>query len=92
MNPVREIDFGIQDTGGGAEDVIAISAPPAAADMFAGYGDMLTVSDLAAILGVHKKTVQHQCARGDLPAVMIGRRWYVAKARLAELMMTGQNR
>ena len=59
--------------------------------MLGGYPDMLGVNDLAEILGVSVKTVQHQCARGDLPAVKIGRRWYVARLRLVNLLMSGDS-
>lgn len=56
---------------------------------FEGYGDMFTVEDLAAIFHVSRKTVQKQCRRGDLPAISIGRRWYVPKAHLVEFLMSG---
>ena len=57
---------------------------------FDGYGDMLTVDDLSVILHVSRKTVQNQCRRGDLPAIPIGRRWYVPKAHLVEFLTTGR--
>ncbi len=87
MAAVREIAFTDVD----ALDVLADDMPDAdAAGMFEGYGDMLGVDDLSAILHLAKKTVQRQCARGDLPAVKIGRHWYVAKLRLARLMLEGE--
>lgn len=57
---------------------------------FDGFGDLLTVDDVAAILHVSRKTVQTLCKRGDLPAIKIGRRWYVPKIRLVEYLLTGQ--
>lgn len=87
MAAVREIAFPEAD----ALDEFADDLPEVdASGMFEGYGDMLGVDDLSAILHLAKKTVQRQCARGDLPAVKIGRHWYVAKLRLARLMLEGE--
>lgn len=65
--------------------------PPASGTLvgwFEGYGDLLTVDDLAEILHVSRKSAQTRCNRGDLPAVLIGRRWYVPKARLVEFLLS----
>lgn len=82
MQAVKEIVF---------EDVRACAgdapAPVPGGEWFAGYGDVLTVEDLAQILRLSVKTVQRQCKRGDLPAVSIGRRWYVPKARLVAFLL-----
>ena len=47
--------------------------------------DMLTVEQLAGMLGLSQNTVRNLCRSGELPAVHIGRRWYVPRARLDEL-------
>lgn len=85
MGVVQEIVFDTLTPGEDrfSEDIDGFSLDA----MFAGFSDMLDVKDLAAILRVSVKTVQRQCARGDLPAVKIGRHWYVAKIRLARLLL-----
>lgn len=51
-----------------------------------GAPDLLTVAQMADALGVSQNTVRSLCRAGELPAVHIGRRWYVHRARLDELM------
>lgn len=87
MSKVTEIVF--PDDANAPDDCEISAAPVSLSGWFEGYGDMLTVDDLAAILHISRKTVQHQCKRGDLPAVSIGRRWYVPKTRLVEFLMSG---
>ena len=87
MGKVREIVFDAPETCADVE-----AAPPAPVNVdgwFDGYGDMLTVDDLAHILHVSRKTVQNRCRAGDLPAVAIGRRWYVPKSRLVAFIVSG---
>ncbi|MDR1184791.1 MAG: helix-turn-helix domain-containing protein [Coriobacteriales bacterium] len=43
---------------------------------------MLTVGDLSKLLRMPSSTVRALCARGELPAQHIGRRWYVPRAHL----------
>lgn len=50
------------------------------------YPDVLTVNDVAKILGMAKQTVRGLCSRHELPSIRIGRRWYVPKAHLIELL------
>lgn len=52
--------------------------------MFAGFPDLLTVQHMSWILGMCEKTVRKLCGDGTLPAVEIGERTYVPKARLIE--------
>jgi excisionase family DNA binding protein len=47
-----------------------------------GFPDMLTVTDLAKLLHMPESTARALCARGELPAQHIGRRWFVPKAHL----------
>lgn len=90
MSKVSEIVFPTEyDEENSSPDLE--SAPISTDGWFTGYGDMLTIEDLAAIFHVSRKTVQKQCKRGDLPAVSIGRRWYVPKARLVEFLMCSSN-
>jgi excisionase family DNA binding protein len=42
--------------------------------------EYLTVADLAEALQVHEDTVRAMLARGELPGVQLGRRWYVRRA------------
>lgn len=53
--------------------------PPLQREPFADYGDLLSVGDLCRITGQSDQTVRHLCATSKLPAVHIGRRWYVPK-------------
>lgn len=46
--------------------------------------DLLVSQDVADLLGATVATVHSMCKRGDLPAVKIGKRWYVPKAKLVE--------
>ena len=48
--------------------------------------DMLTVEQLAQMLGLSQNTVRSLCRSGELPAVHIGRRWYVPRAKLNEFV------
>ena len=52
---------------------------------FSGYPDLLGVPELVDILGQCAATVRSLCARQKLPAVRIGRRWYVPKAALVDM-------
>lgn len=48
--------------------------------------DLLTVEQMADILGLVQNTVRSLCRSGELPAVHIGRRWYVPRAKLNEFL------
>lgn len=52
---------------------------------------LLCVADIAKALGSSKQTVCRMMARGDIPAMKIGRRWYVSEARFNELLEVGSN-
>ena len=47
--------------------------------------EYLTVTDLAEALQVHDDTVRSMIARGELPGVQLGRRWYVRRAAFEAL-------
>lgn len=48
--------------------------------------DLIKTRDIAQVLGKDKVTVRRLCANGGLPAVKIGREWYVLKKKLLEMM------
>lgn len=48
--------------------------------------DLLTVEQMADILGLAQNTVRSLCRNGQIPAVHIGRRWYVPRAKLNEFL------
>jgi len=50
------------------------------------YSDALEVGDVAAILKCVPKTVLKILATGELPFIMIGRKYYIAKESLIEWM------
>ncbi len=52
---------------------------------------LLCVADIAKALGASEQTVCRMMARGDIPAVKIGRRWYVSEARFDEFLEVGSN-
>ena len=89
MSKIQEIVFPDEDERL-VNELPEPKTPVSVDGWFEGYGDMLTVDDLAVILHVSRKTVQNQCRRGDLPAVLIGRRWYVPKTHLVEFLTTGR--
>lgn len=47
--------------------------------------DLFTVEQMAEMLGLSTNTVRSLCRNGQVPAVHIGRRWYVPRAKLDEL-------
>ncbi len=60
--------------------------------LFEGYPEMMTVEQVAETSGIHPRQVRYQCSRGELPAVHIGRRWYVSKTKLAQMFETREGR
>lgn len=71
------------------------TAPPNAArqkELFDEYPDLLTPDHIAEITGQSPATIRAICARGDLPAVRIGKRWYVPKPDLLDHIKAGGSR
>ncbi len=60
---------------------------PPGYELFAGYPDLLSPAHLADITGQCEATMRAMCAKGDLPAVKVGKRWYVPKPAMVELVM-----
>ncbi len=51
--------------------------------LFEDYPDLLTPAHLSEITGQCEATIRSLCGRGKLPAVRIGKRWYVPKTAMA---------
>jgi len=49
-----------------------------------GYPDLLNVGHMIEVTGLSGQTIRSECAKGSIPAVRIGRRWFVPKALFAE--------
>lgn len=52
---------------------------------------LLTTNEVAGILKTSTQVIRRMIARGDIPAVQIGRRWYVPEARFNELIGVSAN-
>ena len=50
------------------------------------FPELLTVAHLSALTGLSEQTIRAECAKGALPALKIGRTWFVPKARFVELL------
>lgn len=48
--------------------------------------DLLTTEEVAAILRKSHQVVRRMFSSGELPAVRIGHRWYMPKARLLDIV------
>ncbi len=60
------------------------SRPQSASEMllFEDYPDLLTPAHLSEITGQCEATIRSLCGKGKLPAVRIGKRWYVPKTAM----------
>lgn len=67
-----------------AREGFRVVRPPARPEPFAGYADLLSVKDMCAATGLSAQTIRASCASGQLPAVKIGRAWFVPKSKLVE--------
>lgn len=52
--------------------------------LFDGLPDLLTAQDVCDLTGSSLSTVRRACAAGKLPAVRIGRRWFVPRTKFAD--------
>lgn len=78
----------------GAKVVYLSESPLSSADeyeLFSNYPDLLTPAHIAEITGQCESTVRAMCTRGVLPAVRIGKRWYVPKPSMVELVLGGRD-
>lgn len=50
--------------------------------LFEDYPDLLTPMHLSEITGQCEATIRSLCGKGKLPAVRIGKRWYVSKTAM----------
>lgn len=62
------------------------NAETAKAGQFDAYPDLLTVKNMQELTGLSAQTIRAECQKGGIPAVKIGRRWYVPKMRLIECL------
>ena len=60
-------------------------------ELFADYPDLLTPAHIAEITGQCEATARARCARGELPAVRIGKRWSVPKPSMVEFVFGGRD-
>ena len=51
----------------------------------------LTVEEAAAILGISHRHGYEMVRRGELPALRLGQRWVIVRARLEEMLARGSN-
>lgn len=47
---------------------------------------ILNTEEVAEILGISGQTVRKECATGGLPAVRVGRRWFISREKLFKLL------
>lgn len=65
--------------------VYVSTSPPDAPSihmLFEDYPDLLTPAHLSEITGQCEATIRSLCGKGKLPAVRIGKRWYVPKTAM----------
>ena len=48
-------------------------------ELFAGYPDLMTVSDVCEVTGLSAQTIRARLNQGELPGFRIGHTWYVSK-------------
>lgn len=62
--------------------------PPSNATMmlFEDYPDLLSPTHLSEITGQCEATIRSLCNKGKLPAVRIGKRWYVPKTAMVSFV------
>lgn len=53
------------------------------------YPDLLNVGHMREITGLSAQTIRAECAKGSIPAVRIGRRWFIPKSLFAEHVSGG---
>lgn len=58
-------------------------------EWFVGYGDLMTVQEVAQVVQQTPQTVRRLMAAGKIPACRIGTRWYTPKSRLVEFVERG---
>lgn len=51
--------------------------------------DLLTVDDVAAMLKTSRKAIYHRIARGQIPAVRLGRSVFIRRSDLAGSLVPG---
>lgn len=59
--------------------------------LFEDYPDLLTPAHLSEITGQCEATVRSLCSKGKLPAVRIGKRWYVPKTAMVSFVESARD-
>jgi len=53
------------------------------------FPEVLSTDDVATVFGIKPDTARARLRLGEIPGIRIGRRWYVLKFRLIEVLMGG---
>ena len=53
---------------------------------FENLPNLMEVSDVCQLMHIHPNTFRARCIKGELPAVKVGRRWYVKKGELLQML------
>ena len=51
----------------------------------------LTIEEAAGVLGISARHAYLLAARGEIPALRLGKRWVIVRARLEEMLARGSN-
>lgn len=60
-------------------------------ELFAQYGDTMSVDEIAALLSVKKPAVYQMLQRGDLPGYKVKTNWLVITAELKAHLLAHRN-
>ena len=60
-------------------------------DLFAGYGDHLTVAELGELLGIKVPTAYKWLREGTIPGYKVGSQWMILRDEVKELVASGRN-
>lgn len=69
-----------------AQVVYLSPTPPQHVELLSGFPDLLRPQHIAEILGISAATARELCRTGQLPAVRVGRFWYVSKSKLINIL------
>ncbi|WP_139653083.1 helix-turn-helix domain-containing protein [Raoultibacter phocaeensis] len=69
--------------------IYASERPPVHCAPLEGYGDLLSISDLQEITNLSAQTLRSACRQKRLPAIKIGRRYFVFKTLFVQFLEEG---
>ena len=55
------------------------------------FGALMRTRDVSEVLGCHPSHVRALCQNGKLPAIQIGKRWFIVTARFAAMLEGSTN-